>query len=94
MKTKIYIVPVKDIYHVNLTFPMEDFRHAYAAGPTAYLAQLIGYKGPRGLFSQLRSQGHDAMPVKLPQKNFLFQVQSFNSAKGFRSRFSRRIWHG
>ena len=48
---------MKDIYHANLTFPMEDFHEFYAAGPCGYVAQLIGHKGPRGLFSQLKAQG-------------------------------------
>ena len=42
MRQKIYVVPVKDIYHVNLTFPMEDLLDYYSAAPHAYLAQIIG----------------------------------------------------
>ncbi len=57
MRTMIHVVPVKDVYHVNLTFPIEDLQVHYASRPEGYLAQLIGHKGPRGLFSQLRAQG-------------------------------------
>ena len=42
MRQKIYVVPVKDIYHVNLTFPMEDLLDYYLAAPHVYLAQIIG----------------------------------------------------
>ena len=57
MRTKIYVVPIKDIYHVNLTFPMEDMCQFYASSPDGYVSQLIGYKGPGGLFSYLRRNG-------------------------------------
>ena len=57
MRSKIYIVPIKDIYHVNLTFPMEDMQDFYTSGPQGYLAQLLGYKGPGGLFAHLRQIG-------------------------------------
>ena len=57
MRIMIHVVPVKDIYHANLTFPMEDFHEHYAASPCGYVAQLIGHKGPKGLFSQLKAQG-------------------------------------
>ena len=57
MRTKIYVVPIKDIYHVNLTFPMEDMCQYYSSAPDGYVAQLLGYKGPGGLFSFLRKHG-------------------------------------
>lgn len=58
MKTKIYIVPVKDVYHVNLTFPLQDLHPHYRSSPEGFCAQLIGYKGPNGLFSYLRKIGY------------------------------------
>ncbi len=42
MRVKIYVVPVKDVYHVNLTFPLEDISMHYMAAPGGYVAQLIG----------------------------------------------------
>ncbi len=33
MRTKIFIVPAKDVRHVNLTFPIEDMGHYYSASP-------------------------------------------------------------
>ncbi len=48
------MVPVKDVYHVNLTFQLEDLRHEHRAGAEDYVAQLVGHKGPGGLFANLR----------------------------------------
>ena len=58
MKSKVFIVPIKDIYHVNLTFPMEDFSAFYQSSPQGSVAQLVGYKGPNGLFAHLRQLGY------------------------------------
>lgn len=58
MKVKIFVVPVRDIFHVNLTFPRDDdmLQH-YASSPESYLVQMLGYKGPGGLFAHLRRTG-------------------------------------
>ena len=45
MRTRISVVPVKEICHVNMTFPMEDLSAHYAAAPAGQVAQLIGHKG-------------------------------------------------
>lgn len=49
------MLPVKDIYHLNMTFPMEDFSQFYFSAPEGYVAQLLGHKGPGGLFSHLKN---------------------------------------
>ncbi len=36
---------------------MEDLRREYRSGAEGYLAQLIGHKGPGGLFAHLRRLG-------------------------------------
>ncbi|CAB4059390.1 IDE [Lepeophtheirus salmonis] len=41
MKSKTYIVPVKDILHLNMTFCLEDLSRFYSASPEGILAQLI-----------------------------------------------------
>lgn len=56
MRTKIYIVPVKEVCHVNLTFPMEDISAFYSAAPAGQVAQLIGHKGQGGLYAYLRGK--------------------------------------
>jgi secreted Zn-dependent insulinase-like peptidase len=65
MKIKIFIHPVKDIRHVNLTFPIDDFCNFYSASPDGFVAQVVGYKGPGGLFAHLRKEGlaHHLVPV-------------------------------
>ena len=57
MRTKIFVVPVKEVCHVNLTFPMEDISSWYKSGPAGQVAQLIGHKGQNGLYAFLRSKG-------------------------------------
>ena len=57
MRCKIYVVPVKDIYHVNLSFPLEDLGAFYASGPQGYLAQLLGHKCEGGLYARLKGRG-------------------------------------
>ncbi len=54
LRTRVFVVPVKDVYHVNLTFQLEDLRHEHRAGAEGYVAQLVGHKGPGGLFANLR----------------------------------------
>lgn len=57
MRAKIFIVPTKDVRHVNLTFPIDDFGDFYNAAPDGFVAQLVGHKGPGGLFAHLRREG-------------------------------------
>ncbi len=56
MRTKTFVVPVKDVCHVNLTFPVEDMSCHYAAAPGGQVAQLIGHKGEGGLYAHLRAK--------------------------------------
>jgi insulysin len=65
MKTKIFIVPAKDVRHVNLTFPIEDLTNFYSASPDGFVAQLVGHKGPGSLFAHLRKKGLAHHLVKL-----------------------------
>ena len=77
MRQKIFVVPVKDVYHVNMTFPMEDMQAYYSAAPLGYLGQLLGYKGPNGLFSYLRMLGlahHLAVGARHLARGFSFFV--------------------
>ncbi len=46
MKVKIFVVPVKEVRHLNLTFPCEDMSNYYSAAPDGFVAQLVGHKGP------------------------------------------------
>ncbi|KAF2362602.1 Peptidase M16 N-terminal [Trinorchestia longiramus] len=52
-----YIVPVKDIRHLHITWPFPDLRAHYKSGPGYYLSHLIGHEGKGSLLSYLKSQG-------------------------------------
>ena len=57
MRSKIFLVPIKEVCHINLTFPMEDMSLFWAEAPAAQVAQLIGHKGDGGLYALLRRKG-------------------------------------
>ncbi|XP_076044547.1 insulin degrading metalloproteinase isoform X2 [Oratosquilla oratoria] len=52
-----YIVPVKDIRNLNITFPIPDLHPHYRTAPGHYLGHLIGHEGPGSLLSYLKAQG-------------------------------------
>ncbi|XP_049939528.1 insulin-degrading enzyme [Schistocerca serialis cubense] len=52
-----YIVPVKDIRNLNITFPVPDLHQYYRSGPGHYLSHLIGHEGPGSLLSHLKAKG-------------------------------------
>ena len=87
MRTKIFLVPVKEVCHVNLTFPMEDMSSFWAEAPAAQVAQLIGHKGEGGLYALLRRKGwaHQLVVITiLFIAIFLYKDQmmySYNSPK-------------
>ena len=87
MRTKIFLVPVKEVCHVNLTFPMEDLSSFWAEAPAAQVAQLIGHKGEGGLYALLRRKGwaHQLVVITiLFIAIFLYKDQmmySYNSPK-------------
>ncbi|RXG67447.1 Insulin-degrading enzyme [Armadillidium vulgare] len=57
LKKKAFIVPVKDIRNLNITFPIPDLRPYYKTSPGHYLGHLIGHEGPGSLLSFLKAQG-------------------------------------
>lgn len=54
---KIELVPVKDLRHMTLDFPIPDYREQYRTRPTHYVAHLIGHEGPGSLLSELKRRG-------------------------------------
>ncbi|XP_054708191.1 insulin-degrading enzyme-like [Uloborus diversus] len=52
-----YVVPVKDIRSLNITFPIPDLQEQYQTNPGMYLGHLIGHEGPGSLLSELKSLG-------------------------------------
>jgi len=57
LQVKGYVVPVKDIRKLNITFPMPDTRHFYESQPERYISDLIGHEGPGSLLSELKNRG-------------------------------------
>ncbi|GLH05411.1 SFRICE_018075 [Gryllus bimaculatus] len=56
VKIKGYVVPVKDLRTLNITFPIPDLHEYYKAGPGHYLSHLFGHEGPGSLLSVLRTK--------------------------------------
>ncbi|GIY21913.1 insulin-degrading enzyme [Caerostris extrusa] len=57
LKLEGYVVPVKDIRTLNVSFPIPDLRQEYRSNPDSYLGHLIGHEGPGSLLSELKSLG-------------------------------------
>ncbi|XP_045108140.1 insulin-degrading enzyme-like isoform X1 [Portunus trituberculatus] len=52
-----YVVPVKDIRNLYITFPIPDLHPHYKTAPGHYLGHLIGHEGPGSLLSYLKGRG-------------------------------------
>ncbi|XP_053668951.1 insulin-degrading enzyme [Anopheles marshallii] len=57
LSTKTYIVPVKDIRSLTISFQMEDLEQYYKAGPDHYVSHLIGHEGKGSILSELKARG-------------------------------------
>ena len=55
--TMTYIVPVKDIRSLNITWGIPDLTPLYKTSPGSYLGHLLGHEGPGSLLSELKSRG-------------------------------------
>jgi len=55
--TVTYIVPVKDIRNLNITWGIPDLTSYYQSCPGSYLGHLIGHEGPGSLLSELKNRG-------------------------------------
>lgn len=56
LKLKGYVVPVKDVRNLNITFPIPDLHPYYKSNPGHYLGHLIGHEGPGSLLSELKAR--------------------------------------
>ncbi|CAL1267103.1 unnamed protein product [Larinioides sclopetarius] len=77
LKLEGYVVPVKDVRTLNVSFPIPDLRHEYRCNPGSYLGHLIGHEGPGSLLSELKSLGWVnslAAGVKPGCKGFAFFI--------------------
>lgn len=57
LKLQGFVVPVKDIRSLNISFPVPDLHHLYKSNPGHYLSHLIGHEGPGSLLSELKKYG-------------------------------------
>ncbi|XP_031777802.1 insulin-degrading enzyme isoform X2 [Nasonia vitripennis] len=56
-KTKWFIVPIKDIRNLNITFPIPDMQEHFRAAPVHYWSHLLGHEGKGSLLSTLKEKG-------------------------------------
>lgn len=56
-RTITYVVPVKDIRTLNITWGIPDLTAEYKSSPGSYLGHLIGHEGPGSLLSELKHRG-------------------------------------
>ncbi|KYM94749.1 Insulin-degrading enzyme [Cyphomyrmex costatus] len=56
-RTIWYIVPIKDIRNLSISFPVPDMRQNYRSAPAHYVSHLLGHKGKGSLLSALKSKG-------------------------------------
>ena len=53
----LYVVPVKNLRNLNITFPIHDLQPHYRSSPGHYLGHLIGHEGKGSLLSELKRRG-------------------------------------
>ncbi|XP_018401508.1 PREDICTED: insulin-degrading enzyme-like isoform X2 [Cyphomyrmex costatus] len=56
-RTIWYIVPIKDIRNLGISFPLPDMRQHYRSAPEHYVSHLLGHEGKGSLLSALKSKG-------------------------------------
>uniref|UniRef100_A0A646QDK3 Insulin-degrading enzyme n=1 Tax=Hemiscolopendra marginata TaxID=943146 RepID=A0A646QDK3_9MYRI len=57
LKKRAFVMPVKDIRNLNISFPIPDLQPYYKTNPGSYLGHLIGHEGPGSLLSELKAKG-------------------------------------
>ena len=55
---QLKVVPIKDLRHLNITFPIKDYSHEYQTKPVSYLSHLVGHEAKGSLLSELKSLGY------------------------------------
>ncbi|KYN00390.1 PREDICTED: insulin-degrading enzyme-like [Cyphomyrmex costatus] len=56
-RTIWYIVPIKDIRKLSISFPLPDMRQYYVSAPEHYVSHLLEHEGKGSLLSALKSKG-------------------------------------
>ncbi|XP_020292220.1 insulin-degrading enzyme isoform X2 [Pseudomyrmex gracilis] len=55
-RTKWYIVPIKDMRTLNMSFPLPDMQQYYRSLPAQYVSYLLGHEGEGSLLSALKAK--------------------------------------
>ncbi|KAL6438860.1 hypothetical protein ACFW04_003738 [Cataglyphis niger] len=56
-RNKWYIVPIKDLRNLDITFPLPDLQQYYRSAPAHYISHLLGHEGEGSLLSALKAKG-------------------------------------
>ncbi|ESO95121.1 hypothetical protein LOTGIDRAFT_232210 [Lottia gigantea] len=75
--TRVNVVPVKDVRHLNVFWSIPDLQPYYTSNPGHYLGHLIGHEGEGSLLSELKSRGWVNMLMggqKAGAKGFAFFI--------------------
>ncbi|XP_011268023.1 insulin-degrading enzyme isoform X2 [Camponotus floridanus] len=56
-RTKWYVVPIKDLRNLDITFPLPDLQQYYKSSPAHYISHLLGHEGEGSLLSALKAKG-------------------------------------
>ncbi|XP_053953738.1 insulin-degrading enzyme isoform X2 [Anastrepha obliqua] len=54
---KVYIVPIKDLRSLTISFTTADLTEFYKSAPDSYLSHLLGHEGKGSILSELRKLG-------------------------------------
>lgn len=57
LQVEFKVVPVKDIKHLNISFPIPDVSQHYESKPCHYISHLLGHEGKGSLLSELKTRG-------------------------------------
>lgn len=57
MRTKLYIVPIKDTRTLSMSFQIPDMDEHFRSGPEHYISHLVGHEGRGSILSELKKRG-------------------------------------
>jgi len=57
LQVEFKVVPIKDIKHLNISFPIPDVNPHYDSKPCHYISHLLGHEGKGSLLSELKTRG-------------------------------------
>ncbi|ODN05282.1 Insulin-degrading enzyme [Orchesella cincta] len=89
LQTKIELVPIKDIRHLSVMFPIPDTTKHYKSSAEGYLSHLIGHEGAGSLLSLLKEKNwvnHLEAGSHVPARGFgTFKVAVDLTADGLKN---------